>query len=119
MKNTLLFILTSIILISCNPARKYAKDTPVGSKKIKEGLYRETYCTHGGGVYASNVYSCYLTDSISFRKYLGTEDDYELIYISPLNDSIIFVRKFEIDTDMDIETMEYNLHILKREGKFD
>jgi hypothetical protein len=107
-----------VLFTACSSTGKYAKDNLIGVSKIENNLYCETYCIYRGGVYAGNTYTQYLTDSTSFRVYLGTEEDNEQIKFIFLNDSIIFVYK-TIDTHIMTEKREYNLYTLKREGKFE
>ena len=66
-KKLFIFLFIMMLCVSCNNVDKYAKNDLLGVKKIEEGLYWETYCVYRGGVYAGNIYTRYLTDSISFR----------------------------------------------------
>ena len=108
-----------MLCVSCNSVDKYAKNDLLGVKKIEEGLYWETYCVYRGGVYAGNIYTRYLTDSISFRLYLGLFDDHEQISVVPIGNHTVLVRKYNINTHATIEQKEYNLYTLKQKGKFD
>jgi hypothetical protein len=58
-------------------------------------LYLETYMVFGGGVWGGDVDSRYLTDSISFRKYLGTFDEEEGMIITRCNGDKITVEQLE------------------------
>ena len=49
----------------------------------------------GGGAWGGNVDSRYLTDSISFRKYLGTFDEKDGMIITRCNGDKITVERLE------------------------
>lgn len=108
-----------ITFIACSSIDKYSKNDYIGAKKIGNDLYWETYCIYRGGVYAGNTYTRYLTDSITFRLYLGSFEDHEQIGVTLIYDNIIRVRKYDINTDVTIEKKEYDLFDLKQEGKFE
>ncbi len=119
MRKLSLFIFSFVLFFACNSVNRYDKTDFIGTKKIEDNLYLETYCTYRGGVYGGDTHTCYLTDSISFRKYLGYYFDHEQVEAFPMNDTIIFVRKYDRNTNVSIEKTEYNLFTLKKEGKFD
>lgn len=119
MKKLLLYIFIASSFIACKSVDKYDKNDLRGVRKIEEGLYMEIYRIYSGGVYGGDIHSCYLTDSISFRMYLGFYDDHEQINAFPINDSIIFVRKYDRNTNKTLEKTEYNLFTLKHERKFE
>jgi hypothetical protein len=105
------------IFFSC--INHHSKEYPLGSHKLINNLFRETYQTSSGGVFASDTYSDYLTDSISFRKYVGYQHDDEQIRFSMLDDNLILVYKIEIHTKDTLEMDVYSISQLKKEGKFE
>ncbi len=117
----LIFLLiVGFMLLSCTS--KYSKQHYFGTGKISSGLYKEVFCINTGGVMASGSYSYYLTDSVSFRKYLGTSySDEEIIHCEMFDSGRIMVfrvsfRGNEKDT---ISKEFYQLSELKSEGKYD
>ena len=64
---------------------------------IGNDIYCETYRVFGGGVYGGDVYSEYLTDSISFRYFVGSyDDDNNLAYT--LEGDTIEIKHVSYDT---------------------
>ena len=108
-------ILVVFLFTSCYS--KYSKENHDSTSKINDSLYFEVYLVNKGGVFASNSYSYYVTDSLNFRSYLYTitEDsdglDVELI------DDILYVYKFTPKET--IEVNRINISEVKREGVFE
>ena len=114
------FPLLILFLTSCNPI-DYSKDNHIGTCKIDDNLYEETYCIYRGGVFGGDVCTVYLTDSTTFRIYLGKEFDHEQIRVAIKDSEIVMVYKVDIE-GRKIDTIKkefYNLSLLKREGKFE
>jgi hypothetical protein len=59
----------------------------------KVNLYREDYCIYGMGALGSDLNSVYLTDSATFRVYIGTYDNEDEHIIPKCKDDIIIVKK--------------------------
>lgn len=125
MKRRTVIILTFVVLIfslselSCYS--KYSKKKHIGTIKIGEHLYNEVFKVYSGGALASDSYSNYLTDSVSFRKYIGTVyyDDEEL-YCKTLDSNRILVYRLNIRNKSDtLEKEVYIISELKKKGKFD
>ena len=117
MKKLIVLLLIGFIL-SCS---KYSKKKHVTTLKISENLYNEVFKVYSGGVFASDSYSNYITDSIFFRKYVGTRyyDDEE-IYCDILNGDIVRVSKVSrMSTGDTIEVKYYYVAELKKEGRFE
>jgi len=78
-----------------------------------------------GGATTTDVFYVYLTDSISFRKYVGIKDiPCETVIIESRNDSIVDVyQKKDIGTiehKYDTRLIKnYNINTLKKKNKFD
>ena len=118
------FILFIVITITaCKGKINYSKDNFIGSLKIRDSLYREVYNTYKGGVWGGDVYTIYLTDSTTFRKYIGEEDEAETIYFYFINDdSICFYKitpyRLKIFSDTVFKKI-YSISELKKEGKWE
>ena len=50
------------------------KSHPLGSAKIADGLYEEWYQVDAGNATTTSTDASYLTDSVSFRKFIATYD---------------------------------------------
>ena len=54
---------------------KYSKENYTSTFRLDTSLYIEKYkVLSGGGATTCDVYACYITDSVNFRKYIGEED---------------------------------------------
>lgn len=112
----LLFILC-FGMISC--INQYSKRNHRNTINLTEGLFLEIYKVSGGGVFASDTYSHYLTDSLTFRKFIGCEFDDERILLPTMNKDTIIICKVDFYTSDTLEIQVYNLPLLKKEGKFE
>lgn len=91
---------------------------------ISNNIYQEKYRCFCGGATTTDVIYVYVTDSASFRKYVGDYDDQEFIFVKCRNDSIVDVYQ-----EKDVGVIEhnyktklinsYNINNLKRKKKFD
>lgn len=113
----LLFVI--LLLTSCTSI--YSKKQHEGTGIIDSNLYRERFLVYSGGALANDSYSYYLTDSVNFRKYIGTiyYDD-EQLYCKSLDSNKILVYRAKRNNEND--TMEKKIYIisdLKKEGKFE
>ena len=120
--------LTSILFVllcnscgygDCGDNNHYRTDT------LSNSIYVEEYRCFCGGATTTDVFYVYLTDSISFRKYVGINDfPYETIIIESRNDSIVDVYQ-EKDigiTEHKYKTKlikSYNINTLKKKNIFD
>jgi hypothetical protein len=59
----------------------------------KVNLYREDYCVYGMGALGSDLNSVYLTDSASFRVYIGTYNNGDEHIIPKCKGDTIVVKK--------------------------
>jgi hypothetical protein len=113
------FTVLSFSELSCSS--KYSKKNHVGTIKISEHLYYEIFQVYAGGTLANDSYSDYLTDSVNFRKYVGTVyyDD-EKNYCKALDSNRVLVYRLNIRNKSD--TLEQRVYIksdLIMEGSFD
>jgi len=118
MKYKFLFYLLFLSLFSCQDVN-YSKENHLRTIRIDENLYVETYNVYNGGVPGGAVETSYLTDSVTFRKYLGKAMDYELIYTFLFQQKMALVVKINTDSYKVKETTIYDISELKEEGKFE
>lgn len=121
-KSGILIVCLSIIFHGC--CHKNSNGNIVDVDKLSDAVYCERYKCYGCGVFGGDIIYTYITDSVSFRKYVGKYDDYGMIYYSFLSDSVINaynvtdIGKLEHQYDtMLIES--YNLSSLKKTHSFD
>ena len=123
MNNKLLIIICNLVLLS-SCSQNDCCDV-VSVLKLSDSLYDETYRTYCGGVYGGDVCRTYITDSISFRKYIGKYDDHEMIFCKISMDSsrvYVFFKKdigiieHRYDTTL---LYTYDINLLKQEAVFD
>jgi hypothetical protein len=114
-----LIIYNGLLFTSCSS--KYSKEYHVGTGLIDTNLYRERFLVYSGGALANSSYSIYLTDSLNFRKYLGTvhyDDEQLFIKVSDSNEILVYRAKRNNENDT-LEKKIYLLSDLKKGGKFD
>ena len=122
-----LFI-TAIAFVGCNLEESvYSKKNHLKTTKIRDGLYSEVFFIRS--ILSEDMvrYSEYLTDSVSFRKYVYTYDKGEWIYGEmSKNGDVLTIYKVTgtvlFDTEIAFDTAKidaYNIAELKKEGKFD
>ena len=116
------FGLATVSFSCCNlDDSVYSKDNHLKTIEIKDSLYNEIF---GIRSRFSDVerYSEYITDSVSFRKYVCTHDFGEWLYGEILKDDVLAVYKIvgsiqENQTVFDtIPIATYSINALKREG---
>ena len=117
------YIITStFVFITSSCVNKYSKDNFVGTQELKETIYRERFQIHSGGVFAGDSYSDYLTDSVNFRKYVGTAyHDNEMLIYALSSDTVVDVYKitWNFSNNDTLKIASYNFNDLIRLGKFD
>jgi hypothetical protein len=108
-----------LVVLSCNS--KYNKNNHLSTIEIGNNIYYEKYKVFSGGVYANDSYSHCLTDSVSFRKYVGTiyYDDEHLFCKSMDSNTVIIFRAKRSNLKDTLEKHIYLISDLKREGKFE
>lgn len=113
------FIVLSFFELSCSS--KYSKKNHVGTIKIGEHLYNEVFQVYAGGALANDSYSDYLTDSVNFRKYVGTiHYDDEKNYCKKIDSNRVLVYRLNIRNKSDtLEQKVYIISDLIKEGSFD
>ena len=93
---------------------------------MNDSLYVEKYKVFSGGATTSDSYSYYITDSIHFRKYVGTEyysRDQIFWNIKESNEIIFYLAFAELINEVIVNdtTIIGNFYIqdLIKEGKFE
>lgn len=124
----------SVLIVFSLPSYNRSKRSYIGSGalyKYKTGncgcnLYSERFNVFNQGAWGTGLNSEYLTDSISFRKFLGTYDEgYENINISCKGDSIIITKtgtefiSIQWSYPRVLERKSYSLSELKKRHDFD
>ena len=138
----IVFFTILLLLFNCcyynysnyNNYPNYSKDNHRSTRKIGDNLYKETYTTYKGNATTTDSYTVYLTDSLTFRVYIGTvlDEGTEFIGTIQIDDDNVFVYKTEEKFDADfvnskgairnrdtLEKKTYNIPALKKEGKFE
>ncbi|MCL2132252.1 MAG: hypothetical protein FWH36_07370 [Lentimicrobiaceae bacterium] len=117
------FLPLFLFFISCSEQIDYSKNNHFSTYEIGDKLYREVYMLYYGGVFANDVYSVYITDSTSFRKYVSTsKNDQQRIITELIGDNNVIVIKVEnnlFNKEDTLETKIYDISTLKKEGKFE
>ena len=118
------FLPLILFFVSCSEQIDYSKDDHFSTHKIKKGLYLEFYIVYAGGVYAGDVYTVYLTDSASFRKYVVTKPyDDQRVYSEEIDTDTYVVYKVEdglfSNKERILEKKIYSISALQKEGKFE
>lgn len=120
MKRYYLFLIALFeITLSCTS--KHSKKSHVITGVVSENLYRECFQIYSGGVFANDSYSFYLTDSVHFRKYIGTVyfDDESLISKNLDSNRIVVFKTNRHDSNIEINKSIYYLDKLREEGIFE
>jgi hypothetical protein len=101
-------------LFSCKDKPKFFV-----ASKVCNGLYREKYRVFSGGAWSAEKYEGYLTDSTTFRHYIGSHDEYGSYHYDCAGDTII-VRKYSHSEEGKKLTEERNFSLaeFKREHEF-
>lgn len=108
----------------CHSYVFFAKRNPLKTHFLESGIFEERFESFHGGVLMSNTITYYLTDSVSFRKYIGACDEDE-IFKSSVNVDTIVVIKFSWKNwymskkETPIDTLYFSISKLKEEGDFD
>lgn len=90
----LLILVQLFMLVSCASVDKYSKKNHLFTGVISDQLFSEVYRVESFGV-GGDVYSVYLTDSLSFRKFIDLYYDNESFDFIVLEDHIEAVKKEE------------------------
>jgi len=123
------FGFTAVSFSGCDwDGSNYSKDNHLKTTQIKDSLYNEIYLIRSVGS-SIERYSEYITDSVSFRKYICTHDFGEWLYGEILKNDALAVYKVTgslVSNNQRTQTVfdtvlidTYNINELKQEGKFE
>ena len=116
----LLLICIIIFCFACRSDRSKSKlenVTPLCDKR----LYTESYMIFNNGALGGDRISAYLTDSINFRKYIGTFDNADHFYFFECHgDSVnVYYVKQHSPNNIILSTKAYSISNLKKDSQFD
>jgi hypothetical protein len=121
MIRTFIIIISIISFVGCSSERN--KNRHFSTTEICNKIYVERYIIFSSGAYGGDVHAKYLTDSINFRVYIGTEDtETENLFTLCKGDSLIVEKSFMskgINSSKIISSKLYSKKVLVKEGKFD
>ncbi len=78
---------------------KYKKLNHISTTKLDCGLYIECYEPFKGGVYAGDITSYYLTDSLQLDTFVGWHDDHDFL-IFECNDKNVIAKRCIYNCDL-------------------
>lgn len=120
----LAFLILSLLFNGCGYGN-CGDNNHIRTDSISRNIYAEWYHCYCGGATTTDVEYVYLTDSTSFRKYVGDSDyPYHTLILESRNDSIVDVyQKKEVgiypEPRYKTKLMKsYNINELKKKNKF-
>jgi hypothetical protein len=125
MKKITINIIVLLILLygikSCHHYIFFGKKNLLRSKLLDNNVFEEKFKSFSGGVLMSNTYTYYVTDSITFRKYLGDCDDKEFFRCHVKGDSLVVLKTSWRNSSFEktINTSYFSIDKLKKEGDFE
>ena len=122
-----ILVLSVILLCLCvfqSCSTKSCQNNIIDVVKLSDSVYREEYLFYAGGVFGGDITYSYLTDSMSFRVYVGKYDDNGMIIYNVCpNDSIkaykitdIGLIKHRYDTSF---LQSYSVSVLRENNVFE
>lgn len=94
------FYCIASLLIYMGCSSKYSKENHITTFRLSDSLYMEKYKVFSGGATTSDSYSYYLTDSVHFRKHIGTEyhsNDQILWNIRNYSEVIFYMKTSDLE----------------------
>ena len=116
-----------LFILCCRNQNMYNKDEHVKTYMIENsGLFVEIYRIDGFGVYGGDTEGIYVTDSSSFRKFVGTVYDNQKILFE-MNGHHIKAKKIEPSINLNgriipeklLEELSFDLEALKIQSDFE
>ena len=114
------FFLVFILVVLLNSCRMNVLDKthPCGSIQIDDSLFLESYIVWSGGATNGDCVSEYITDSLSFRKYVTSVDDHHWPnYI--VNGDCVVVSLNSYCTPLRDTTIVYSIMQLKQKKEWE
>ena len=123
MKPLLVLFAITFFILSCGYDVRSKKYSPSLTSICGGHIFIETYPVFGeGGAIGGSVYSDYLTDSLNFRKYIGTYDPEVRMYSYECNGDNVKIYKVLTrgtwPTNLE-KTMNFSLKDLKQKKIFE
>jgi hypothetical protein len=118
---TTAIIILSVLILIIGCVDKKSKQKLFATKSVCNNIWREKYRVFSGGAFSAELYSDYITDSVNFRFYVGSHDEYAGFEYK-CNGDTLFVRKFKVNEDRSssiIENSIFRLSVLRKEHKFE
>lgn len=112
----LFFPIIVLLLTSC--INKRDKSHHFVNKKINDTIFVEMYTVFGGGATTDDIMAEYLTDSLTFRKFVGTHNGKESYYYTIEGDNMYAKKKLRGNEKI-LSEKKYSLTKLRKEGKWD
>ena len=100
---------------------KKSKQKLFATRSVCNNIWREKFRVFSGGAFSAELYSDYVTDSVNFRVFIGSHDEYSGFKYN-CNGDTLFVRKFKVNEDRSssiVESSIFRLSILRKEHKFE
>ena len=124
MKNIVITVMLLALFCTSCGFGDCGEDIHFRTDSISNNIYQEKYRCFCGGATTTDVIYVYVTDSASFRKYVGDYDDQDYIFVKCRNDSIVDVyQKKDVGVIEHIYKTKminsYNINDLRRKKKFD
>ncbi len=121
----LMIVFSMIFFNSCSSNNKYSKENHLFTDVVADQLYSESYRIESFGV-GGDVYSMYLTDSLSFRKFVSVYYDNESFEFIVENNIVQVIKKEESGGINNpkfkrkvIEEYQFSLNELKEKKEFE
>lgn len=87
-------IVLSILSVSCQD--KYSRKSHNRTTELQKELFVESFTIFGSGAYGTDIVTQYLTDSLKFRKYIGTFDEGNEFYFYKISGDTVNVEKYKV-----------------------
>lgn len=115
----IIVLIAILFFFSC--VNDKSKKEHFSTKVICGDLYREKYRIFSGGAYSAELYADYITDSVNFRKFVGTHDPSEGFGYKCTNDTIVIEKAHFSSNKVRtlIEKNSFSINELKRSQRFE
>jgi hypothetical protein len=111
--------LVLILYIGCIDKKR--KQKLFVTKSVCNKIWTKKYNVFSGGAYSAELYSDYITDSVNFRVYIGSHDEYSGFQYKCNGDTLL-VKRFKVNEDGStsiIESSIFRLTVLRKEHRFE
>lgn len=109
-------LLLSCLIFCCS--NKYSRKEHRRTTALENNLYIETYTIYGSGAFGTDIVNQYLTDSSSFRVYIGSFDEGpEYYYYQVLGDTVHIEKYKSSEGKAPKELLEKSILIISEMNK--